>query len=323
MRTHPTPYSPSDPISQWAEELRTEVIGALSPESVGAIVGVVAVGTDLTETRQLEEEVRRRDAELALLNAIAGSLAASPDLPPMLEGALVRLHEFLDLDASVIYHLEPGTDELRLLASRGMSQAATQSVERLALGEGFAGRVAATGEPLVVEDVTADPRAARPVLREMGLRALLVVPLTIRGEVRGALGVSKREAGTLGAEEVRLLTAVAGPLAVAIQNARLLKEALRASRDVAHLLEVSREINSNLELTTVLRRIVVRAVELVEAEQGLVGLLEERVIRFRERWKGEAWDAVELTFGPGEGIPGWILETRRPRPPPSTAPGSG
>src|SRR3990172_4180692 len=82
----------------------------------GERVGVVAVGTDLTETRRLEEEVRRRDAELAFLNAIGESLAASPDLPPMLEGALVRFHEFLDLDASVIYHLEPGTDELRLLA---------------------------------------------------------------------------------------------------------------------------------------------------------------------------------------------------------------
>ena len=278
----------------------------------GERVGVVAVGTDFTETRRLEEEVRRRDAELALLNAIAESLAASPDLPPMLEGALTRLHEFLDLDASVVYHLEPGTDELRLLAGRGLSPAAAQSLDRLSLGEDFAGRVAATGEPLVVEDVTTDPRLARPVLREIGLRALLVVPLMVRGGVRGALGVGKREAGAFGAEEVRLLTAVAGPLAVAIQNARLLKEALRASRDVAHLLEVSREINSNLEVTAVLRRIVVRAVELVEAEQGLVGLLEEGVIRFRERWKGEAWDAVELTFGPGEGIAGWILETRRP-----------
>ncbi|MBI3006688.1 MAG: GAF domain-containing protein [candidate division NC10 bacterium] len=278
----------------------------------GERVGVVAVGTDLTETRRLEEEARRQSAELALLNAIAESLAASPDLLPMLEGALTRLHEFLDLDASVVYHLEPGTDELRLLAGRGLSPAAARSVDRLALGEGFAGRVAATGEPLVVEDVTMDPRLARPVLREIGLRALLVVPLTIRGEVRGALGVAKREAGTLGPEEVRLLTAVAGPLAVAIQNARLLKEALRASRDVAHLLEVSREINSNLEVTAVLRRIVVRAVELVEAEQGLLGLLEEGVIQFRERWDGEAWRPVELTFGPGEGIAGWILETRRP-----------
>ncbi|MGH7361087.1 MAG: GAF domain-containing protein, partial [Candidatus Methylomirabilales bacterium] len=278
----------------------------------GERVGVVAVGTDLTETRRLEEEARRQSAELALLNAIAESLAASPDLLPMLEGALTRLHEFLDLDASVVYHLEPGTDELRLLASRGLSQAEAQSVDRLALGEGFAGRVAATGEPLVVEDVTTDRRLARPVLREIGLRALLVVPLLVRGEVRGALGVAKREAGTLGPEEVRLLTVVAGPLAVAIQNARLLKEALRASRDVANLLEVSREINSNLEVTTVLRRIVVRAVELVEAEQGLLGLLEEGVIRFRERWNGEAWGAAELTFAPGEGIPGWILETRRP-----------
>jgi PAS domain S-box-containing protein len=278
----------------------------------GERVGVVAVGTDLTETRRLEEELRRQHAELALLNAVAESLAASADLLPMLEGALTRLHESLDLDASVVYHLEPGTDELRLLASRGLSQTAARSVERLALGEGFAGRVAATGEPLAVEDVTTDPRLARPLLREIGLRALLVVPLRVRGEVRGALSVAKREAGAFGAEETRLLTAVAGPVAVAIQNARLLKDALRSSRDVAHLLEVSREINSNLELTAVLRRIVVRAVELVEAERGLLGLLEEGVIRFRERWDGEAWHAAELTFAPGEGIPGWILETRRP-----------
>jgi PAS domain S-box-containing protein len=278
----------------------------------GERLGVVAVGTDLTETRHLEEEVRRRDAELALLNAISESLSVSPDLLPVLEGALARLHESLDLDASLLYQLEPGTDELRLLASRGLSQGEARTVERLALGEDFAGRVAATGESLVVEDITADPRLARPVLREMGLRALLVVPLLLRREVRGALAVARREAGAFGPEEVRLLTAVAGPVAVTIQNARLLKDALRASRDVAHLLEVSREINSNLDHDAVLRRIVVRAVELVEAEQGLLGLVEEGVVRFRERWAGKTWQAAELTFAAGEGIPGWILTTRRP-----------
>jgi len=79
MRTHPTPYSPSDPISQWAEDLRTEVIGALSPESVGAIVGMVVVGA-VSTTLAVVATASAAQGGVTMTTTIAASAASNTAL---------------------------------------------------------------------------------------------------------------------------------------------------------------------------------------------------------------------------------------------------
>ncbi|MBV8995681.1 MAG: GAF domain-containing protein [Pseudonocardiales bacterium] len=79
---------------------------------------------------------------------------------------------------------------------RGIEAEVRQGV-RIPLGRGFAGRIAAAKQPVLLERVD-HTNVVNPILRERGIRSLLGVPLLSSGEVIGVLHV-----GTLGDRRVR------------------------------------------------------------------------------------------------------------------------
>src|SRR6185369_2550133 len=93
-------------------------------------------------------------------------------------------------------------------------------------GEGIAGYVAQTGIPVVVADVTREPRFSDRVDRLTGFktRSIACVPLKVRGELTGVVEVVSKNPGAFGDKELDTLGAIAGPVAVMLENARLLRE---------------------------------------------------------------------------------------------------
>src|SRR5215470_7483493 len=94
-------------------------------------------------------------------------------------------------------------------------------------GEGAVGRVALTREPVQIVDISdaaAYESRVRNTLLQIGLRALLAVPLIAEDRLVGALIVMRKRSGTFAAEEVALLQTFATQSALAIQNARLFRE---------------------------------------------------------------------------------------------------
>jgi len=98
---------------------------------------------------------------------------------------------------------------------------------RLRLGESLSGRVAVSGEPLVVADLANDPRLL-PVHREascrLGYRGMLAVPVKIGERVAGVLSIRTKREGGFSAEDVTVATAFAAQAAVALENSRLYQE---------------------------------------------------------------------------------------------------
>lgn len=104
---------------------------------------------------------------------------------------------------------------------------------------------------------------------------------------------------------------------VATVNSALEKQRLRLDnekmiRQLSTLLYVAQDINSELKLDELLRRIVVRVTELVNAESGFVALLEGGVLRAREFWDGQQWIPFNSEWTCGNGVPGHVWETRQP-----------
>ena len=101
-------------------------------------------------------------------------------------------------------------------------------------------------------------------------------------------------------------------LRTVITERKQAEEALAARRRQLELLvTASRELNQDLELPVVMRRLVETGVNLTSAASGTYGLLEGGVVRTRELFQDGRWEPLELVFEDGRGVPGWVLATRR------------
>src|SRR5207245_10742911 len=167
------------------------------------------------------------------------------DLEAVLNTIVSRAIQLSGTDGGSVYEYDEATEEFSLRASWDLPEAYVELVRdtRPRKGEGAVGRVAQTREPVQIADIS-DPAAyesrVRNTLLQMGLRALLAVPLIAEDRLVGALIVMRKRTGTFAAEEVALLQTFATQSALAIQNARLFRELA----DKSHQLEVASQHKS-------------------------------------------------------------------------------
>ena len=89
------------------------------------------------------------------------------------------------------------------------------------------------------------------------------------------------------------------------------RELLRREKQLRILTHASQQINQVLEIRTVLRSLVESALQLVNATAGAAGLLENGRLVFREYLRGGQILPVKWDLARGEGVPGWVLETKK------------
>ena len=213
-------------------------------DEVGRLAAAFNVMTArLRETLEgLEQRVAVRTDELRIQNAELGALHETTlgvmhrlDIADLLQELLERAGELLDSGHGYIYVRRPGEQEIERRVAIGVFE--EDLGRRMGLGEGLAGRVWATGEPLVVDDYDAWERRAETIPRGR-IRALVAVPLASGGEVLGALGVGRDHADgrSFDVTEVERLQRFAQLASIALDNARLYAAAqeARAAADAAN-----------------------------------------------------------------------------------------
>jgi signal transduction protein with GAF and PtsI domain len=103
--------------------------------------------------------------ELIALSSLSSSLVQSPIMKQSLRFAIYVVMKVMEVEVALTFSLEEETNELVLMAYEGVPWEFAQSVDRVRLGESFNGRVAETGEPLVVGDTPEDPGLSSGELR--------------------------------------------------------------------------------------------------------------------------------------------------------------
>jgi nitrate/nitrite-specific signal transduction histidine kinase len=174
---------------------------------------------------QLERRAVARTQELAALNAIAAVASRSMNLDEILGDALDKTLEVMRIEGGGIYLLDEQACALKVATHRGLSPELVAQIDDLKVGEGFSGQVAQTAQPVVVSDISADPRLTRIAVQEEGLRSLASVPLSSRGRVLGTLFAVTRGYRNFSAGDVQLLTSIGLQIGIAIENARLFSQA--------------------------------------------------------------------------------------------------
>ncbi len=269
-------------------------------ETIGVtIVGYLVVW--IIETEEKEKRLRQKAVgRLQAINAVSSIATESLELEQVLNSALDKVLEVTGMEAGLIFLLDKPTlrppkppklggkggsgqaQELILAAYRGVSKESAAGVDRLKLGEGFCGRVAQLGEPMIVQDSSQDPRLTRLAVRQEGLRGQIIVPLKSKGEVQGALAVATRQSRQFLPEELELITAIGNQIGVAVENARLyenmrfyVQQITKAQEDERK--RIARELHDDTAqaLVDLSRRIDDLATSSEPLSETVIGRLEE------------------------------------------------
>ncbi len=144
------------------------------------------------------------------------------DLDDLLKIVLRSMKQVMEVEASSIMLIDEETKELYFSKAEGGSQKVKEI--RLKMGEGIAGQVAKTGEPMIVNDVSKSKNFAKRVdeMTHFKTKSILAVPLKVKGKITGVLEiVNKINGETFDGEDLLIFTSYANQIAVAIENARL------------------------------------------------------------------------------------------------------
>ena len=185
---------------------------------------------------QLEQQVTARTKELAVLNAIAATVNQSHDLGQILNDALDETLQVMNIESGGIYLLDEAAQILTVAAQRGFTPHFTNEIDNLKIEEGFSGQVIQTGQPLIIKDISKDPRLTRMIVRKEGLRSMAMVPVSSKGKAIGSLFTVTHDDREFSGQEIQLLTSIAHQIGVAVENTQLFNQ----SRQVAIMDERNR-----------------------------------------------------------------------------------
>ncbi|CAG0937125.1 two-component system, NarL family, nitrate/nitrite sensor histidine kinase NarX [Thermoflexales bacterium] len=252
---------------QWAKHVVMPDMTIWESHAITAVFAclVAALGTQLAlrarekVNRQVAQEIAERQrAEAALrhteieshslierrrhvaegLHDILAVLNSNHSLDEILDYIVAQANRLLDAEAVALFRLKSEEKQLMIQSARGLN-AAYVSQANVPLGQGVVGKSALIGQPVTLADVTCiSPdnellldREQATALEHLALcyRAVMSVPLMIKGEVYGAIALYYCEPRQFSPEEISLAVAFSHQAALAIANARLRVQAERTA----------------------------------------------------------------------------------------------
>ncbi|HEX5837362.1 MAG TPA: GAF domain-containing protein [Anaerolineales bacterium] len=171
-------------------------------------------------TAQLQREQQNTETLLHILTEVSSSL----DLDRALNRTLALLNDAIGAEQGTIMLLNIEDNLLHFRAGYGYLSDRISGEGRgfrLKIGEGLAGWVVAQREPALIDDLLNDPRWVKAAASSREHRSAIAMPLLVAEDVIGALLIYHRKPNFFSAEVLNLVKAIAGQVAVAINNAHL------------------------------------------------------------------------------------------------------
>jgi phosphoserine phosphatase RsbU/P len=155
------------------------------------------------------------DEQLRRLLAVTDAALAQLDVDELLDELTSRTRDLMGTDTATILLLDPSGRELIATAAAGLEEEVRQGV-RVPIGDGFAGHIAATGQPLIIDHVDRTT-VVNQILIDEHLAVMAGVPITASGRVLGVLHVGSRTQREFGEADIDLLRLVADRAGLAAQ----------------------------------------------------------------------------------------------------------
>ncbi len=162
----------------------------------------------------------RREKDLELLAAVSEHLNSSLDIDKVLSLAVSEITEAFDLQGVTIRLHDRTSNELKLVASYGMSE------KYLSKGPVSADRIttAMKNKLELVDDVATYDIDYKEERQEEGIVTMLHLPISIKGNIIGIMGLYSDTKRVIAEDDIKLISSIARQCGLAIQNASLYLE---------------------------------------------------------------------------------------------------
>jgi signal transduction histidine kinase/HAMP domain-containing protein len=201
-----------------------------------------AFGRMLEELRASTERLEDLVFKLGTLNEMVELAAKIPKIQDLLADVLDRTMRAVHARIGSIMLLDRERQVLKVVVARGLPEDVPGAAE-VRVGEGVAGRAVELGEPVLVEDIEADPRFGKVSEPRYGGGSFICMPLRVGDRVIGVVNLARKElvgGGTrppFSRTDLQFLNTLMTYTAYAVDNARLLEEAQQAARRLREVVE--------------------------------------------------------------------------------------
>jgi GAF domain-containing protein/DNA-binding response OmpR family regulator len=199
-------------------------------ESDARLLSTIAsnVGVAIQNAR-LYQEAHRRGDEMAALAEVGQEISATLDVQAILERIGERVQSLLEADSVALFLADPDGKAFRAILALG-SMAEAVLADTILEGEGIVGDVIRRRTPEFVNDTSSDPRTVSiPGTPDLAEERLMVAPLIARDRVNGVAAVWRNGGAPFDQAELDFLVGLARQASIAIENARLYREAQEAT----------------------------------------------------------------------------------------------
>lgn len=260
-----------------------------------------------------DEQAARRIEEIAAIYEIGQAVDAA-DAQPILDVIVAKATAVMGAQACSLMLRDPIDGALTIRASWGLGDDVVKDA-RIEFGDAVAGRVAQTGEPMLITDLASDQRFAG-VSPRSGITGSMCVPLRDEdGVVHGVLSIRRHEPDPpFGPDDLKLFSVFATHAALAVSNAQLYSRLHRKVHEMSTISDVLRAINSTLDLDQVLDQIVKSITRVVGFDRCCVYLLDARTSEFvaGARAGYQSTDNLRDRVPSGEGVVGMAAREHIP-----------
>jgi PAS domain S-box-containing protein len=269
-------------------------------DQTGKFTGYRGIGTDVTDRRCAEEEIRARTRELseslqqqtATADVLKVISRSSFDLQTVLDTLTESAARLCEADMAAITRQKGGTHSYA--TSYGFPPDFAEYAKSFPFEPKrgtVVGQTLLEAKTVHIHDVLADPEYALVEAQKLGgYRTVLGVPLMREDNPIGVIVLTRTAVRPFTDKQIELVRTFADQAVIAIENVRLFEDVQQRTRELSQsveelraLSEVSQAINSTLDVEAVLTTIVAKAAQLSGTEAGAIYTFDESRQEFRLR----------------------------------------
>ncbi|MBI3552075.1 MAG: GAF domain-containing protein [Elusimicrobia bacterium] len=244
-----------------------------------------------------------------MLLSIPRKLAAIDSLDEILE-ALVKMTTLeLGAERGSLFLNDPKTNELFSLVAQGTAKRRIRIPNTI----GIAGDVFQTGRGDIVHAVYKDKRFHREIDQQTGFKtkSMVCAPVvSVKGEITGVAQVLNKRKGRFTRSDLALLEGMTAQASVALHGAQYIEKMVQSQAKEKAFLEVVADVTAEIDLGTLMRKVMSEATRLLQAERSTLFLNDEKT---HELWSllGEGIEATQIRFPNHLGIAGAVFTTAK------------
>jgi two-component system NtrC family sensor kinase len=197
-------------------------------DAAGNLTALQGFMLDITDRKRAEQEIRRRNRELMVLNSIGQTLTESLDLTDSIHRTLRQMTELFRLDASSLYLLDEAGLILRRIAAVGHRSEQGRHIPPVTVQPELLQHIKAVHATFLSAQGLPVPMVLREAQRKEGLHSAFVVILWSKDRVLGGLVVGSRTPREFSPADINLLIAVGSQISNAIDRSVLYEETRQA-----------------------------------------------------------------------------------------------